>query len=273
MEAVKTRESSVVSTADANEFNRNGYVVVRGLLTPREVAHYKQILQQLSGLTDADYPKPWRKPGGVDDYPELWSILVHSRLVSIARSVLYPDIGYLQHSDIHVFSNRTVWHRDNACRNYGEGPDWDESKEKYQVLRAGIYLQSYATSHFALGVIPGSHRREPRFYKTEIFIRNRIAHWMGKHRVSPRLISTQVDWIKTEPGDAVLFDARLLHSPSPIRGPKYSIFVTYGPDNIHSRNHMNDYAKKRSGVEYRPMFAGLRELLAQNGLLCEYDVS
>ncbi len=269
MEAVKTRESNVVRTQYAEEFDRNGYVVVRGLLTPSEAAHYKKTLQLLSGLSDADYPRVWPKPGIVNDYPELWPIIVHSRLLNITRSILGPDICYLHHSDIHVFNNRTVWHRDNVNRKYGEGPDWDESKEKYSVLRAGIYLQPYATSHSALGLIPGSHRGEPRFYKAEISIRNKIAKWVGKERLSPNLMSTKVDWVKTEPGDAVLFDARILHSPSEISGPKYSIYVSYGPDNMHSRNHMDYYMKKRSDLEYRPMPVELRELLAQNGLLCE----
>ena len=55
-----------------------------------------------------------------------------------------------------------AWHRDNVCRLFGIGPDWNE-KENYNVLRVGIYLSSQDIVKSGLNIIPFSHKRRYTF--------------------------------------------------------------------------------------------------------------
>ena len=52
--------------------------------------------------------------------------------------------------------------------------------------------------------------------------------------------------LKTSPGDCIVFDQRLLHAGGVLRGakPKYSMFLAYGADNLHSRNHRAFFVKR-----------------------------
>ena len=165
--------------------------------------------------------------------------------MSALRELLGPTARYTQHSDLHAHRGGVGWHRDSACRTFGEGPDWDESHEPYQVVRVAIYLQTYAESHSALGVIPGSHRyekavggREAEVWRRVIALREiaastwgrftrgeRLPHEMRLRNFPQMLIRTRPRagslpwpppeapvWIRTEPGDCVIFNQRLYHS-------------------------------------------------------------
>ena len=140
-----------------------GYVVLRGLLSPEEAAHYRSEIQKLSGVGDADFGKKRLEcADGVSKNRPFWPLIDHPKLIPTIRELLGPTARYTQHSDLHAHRGGVAWHRDSACRAFGVGPDWDESLEPYQVLRVAIYLQTYAESHSSLGVIPGSHRYEEK---------------------------------------------------------------------------------------------------------------
>ena len=51
---------------------------------------------------------------------------------------------------------------------------------------------------------------------------------------------------KSNAGDCVIFDQRILHAGGILKGnqPKYSIFLSYGIKNSHSRNHKNFYLSR-----------------------------
>ncbi len=150
------------------QFEEQGYILVRGLLSPEEAAHYRAEIQQLSGVADADFgAKVFECPDGVTQNRPFWPLIDHPKLLEAVRELLGPEARYTQHSDLHAHRGSTKaapgkeiggWHRDSACRDFGVGPDWDESLGPYQIVRVAIYLQTYAESGSSLGVIPGSHR-------------------------------------------------------------------------------------------------------------------
>src|SRR4051812_49110395 len=92
----------------SQQFDREGYVVVRNLLSPDEVAAYKAKLQQLSGLGDRDFNAKqarkggWSKADGVSRLSDWWPLIFHPRLVEAVRETLGPTARYTQHSDLHV---------------------------------------------------------------------------------------------------------------------------------------------------------------------------
>jgi ectoine hydroxylase len=242
-----------MTPADRERFERDGYVVLRGLLSPDEVAHYRGLMNRMSGLTDEDWSRQkWVRNDGVTTEPEFQPLIFHPGIVSAVRGLLGPTARYTQHSDLLVHQGEPGWHRDSAYRAFGEGPDWDESRAPYQVARVAIYLHSYAESESKLGVIPGTHRREPRFALKERAIMHQLSRLRPSARraETPPFFTMRTKWIATEPGDTLIFNQRIYHSASVLKGPKYAIFLSYGVENEHSVNHRRYYMFERPDVRY-----------------------
>jgi hypothetical protein len=89
--------------------------------------------------------------------------------------------------------------------------------------------------------------------------------------VAGRFLTLRTAWIKTEPGDCVIFNQRLLHSASRITGPKYSIFLSYGAPNEHSRNHRRYYMYERPDIGYGDYPTELAQKLQEAGLYLSLD--
>jgi hypothetical protein len=284
-------------------FERDGYVVIPGLLSPTEAAYYRTEIQNLSGVGDADFGKKlFGCADGVSKNRQFWPLIDHPRLIPAVRELLGPTARYTQHSDLHAHRGGVGWHRDSACRNFGEGPDWDESQDPYQVVRVAIYLQTYAESHSSLGVIPGSHRyeqliwgREAAFWRRWIALREiatstwgkltrdeRLPNEMRLRNFPDKLMRTRPragllpwpppqspTWIRTEPGDCIIFNQRLYHSASPITGPKYAVYLSYATENEHGRSHIAYYRYIRKDCHYGPLDPELVEVLKSQDLFIE----
>lgn len=259
-----------------HQLDERGYVFVKSLLSQDEVQFYRARLQEISHITDADFtlsggraPR-WCMPDGVNKFPEYWPLIMHDRLLSIVREALGSEARYTRHSDLQVNNDRTQWHRDNVNHEFGVGPDWDEKRTKYQVVRVAIYLQSYEGTRSQLGVIPGSHRHLSGFTKFEFRVWDKINRVLRRHMVlPPMLLSVSPVWFQFEPGDSLIFDARLLHTPTPIRGPKYGIFLSYGADNEHSQNHMRYYLQTRKDLNYGAFPPLLQQELERRNLFLD----
>lgn len=256
----------------ADQFEHDGYVVVRNLLTADEVSEYKRKLREVSGLSDRDFDARKARlggffvPDGVTKRQEFWELIFHPRLVATIREILGPTARYTQHSDLHVHHGAVGWHRDSANRQFGIGPDWDESREKYLVARVAIYLQSYSESRSALGVIPGSHRQESALTRWELRIWAHIKRITNRPDLLPRLVTVRPTWVATEPGDCMIFNQRILHSGTHIKGPKYAMFLSYGVENEHARNHRRYYVHGRRELGYEDYPAELARRLEEENL-------
>jgi len=254
-------------TSLKDQFDRDGYVVVRQLLSAEETDAYRGLLRRHSGLDDSDFSKRfarsggWSKPDGVTSTPDFWPLIFNQGLLEVVRETLGPEARYTQHSDLHVHVGSVGWHRDSAHRAFGEGPDWDESRAPYLIARVAIYLQSHAESGSALGVIPGSHRQDESSRRAagEVERGAKLLRTLRIKEQLPPLLRTRRVWIKTDPGDCVVFNQRLLHTGNRIRGPKYAIFLSYGAPNEHARNHRRYYLEDRQELrygDYPPELAG-----------------
>ena len=142
--------------------------------------------------------------------------------------MLGEDIFFLQHNDLHVGFSSFAWHRDSVCRQYDVGPDWDETKEPYQLARVGIYLQD-ESSEFRLGLIKGTHRPElhmgtPDIRKLERGLSN--INSVINTITGNNLLPNRVEWIATKPGDAIIFDPRVVHTGSDFKKVKYAFFCS-----------------------------------------------
>lgn len=264
--------------APAQQLRQRGFVVVRGLLASDEVAHYRALLLETSGIDPLEHRSTgrgtsgWNVTDGVTKSPDFWDLIFHERLRAAVSDALDGDIRYLQHSDLQVGFSAIAWHRDNVNRTYGEGPDWDESDGPYGLVRVGIYLQEFGQSGFRLGFIPGSHRLDRSLSPSAL----RRREWGfklqgGAAYLGPRFqrFTRSSVWIATEPGDAIVFDPRILHSGSYIRGLKLSMFVGYGIQNRHFADLRNYYLHVRRELGYQPIPDALAVRLQREGLYPE----
>jgi hypothetical protein len=258
----------------ARQFERTGYLFVEKLLSDRDVDEYIAKLQQPSGLSLREIVggRGWNLPDGVNQRPEWWPLIFYEPLITIVRRILGPDVRYLQHSDLQINNDRVVWHRDNVHRTFGVGPDWDEGAEKYTVVRVAIYLQSYAESRSKLGVIPGSHRFESELTRLEFRVWDKVRRTLHRrYLLPPFMLSARPVWLRPDRGDGIIFDARVLHTPTPIRGPKYGVFLSYGAENEHSRNHRRYYLYQRKELGYQDFCPELKQRLQHEHLLLELN--
>src|SRR5262245_35792303 len=131
-----------------DRFAEDGFVVVRSILPPSEVAFYIERLKELAGGAVR-----WTQPDGVNRNPAFWPIIFNERLLASVRQIFGRDVRYLPHNDLHLGFSSFSWHRDSVNRTFGNGPDWDETREPYRIARVAIYLQRFEDSHFKLGLV------------------------------------------------------------------------------------------------------------------------
>jgi hypothetical protein len=262
-------------------FAEQGYAIVPRLLEPDEVETWTRRLEETSGLHRADFGRrtalglkrrgvvgAWTCPDGVSRTRDFWPLVVHARLLEAVRAVLGADARFLQHTDLHVGFSAVGWHRDSVSRRRWVGGDWDERQEPYRLVRVGLYLQTSQESRFRLGVVPGTHRSAVRDAEAEAL--ESALGQAGRLRalvLRRDPLAEQARWLDLGSGDCVLFDPRLVHSGSPIDGPKYSIFLAYGLPNAHFHRHRAYYRHQRPDLGYGDLDPELARQVADAGLL------
>jgi hypothetical protein len=247
-----------------DQFAEDGLIVVRGLLDASEVAFYIGRLRALAGTA----PR-WTEPDGVNRHSEFWSLIWRERLLTTVSDILGPDVRYLPHTDLHVGFSSFSWHRDSVTRDFGDGADWDEREAPYRLARVGIYLQSHEESGFRLGFVKASHRKDGLALAEQRLIQRRTnaAANVVSGLSGLDLLGSHAEWVAPDRGDCVIFDPRILHTGSRFHGQKYSIFLAYGIENTHFRNHWHYYLRLRIDLGYSKVPPALAEHLLAAGLL------
>mgnify|MGYP000580626236 CR=1 FL=1 len=113
----------------------------------------------------------------IDDQ-NIVDFVCNKRLKEILCLLIGPKVYFLHDTSVldGPIYQTGAWHRDNPCRRFGYGPDWDK-KIPYNVLRLGIYLQKFEETNSCINVIPGSHKK--RFTFQEIL---RFFHELKKQK-------------------------------------------------------------------------------------------
>jgi hypothetical protein len=247
------------------QFDEDGFAVVRGLLAASDVDYYIARLRALAGAAER-----WTAPDGVNRHSEFWPIIFNERLLASVRGIL-GSVRFLPHTDLHVGFSSFSWHRDSVTRAYGEGADWDEVESPYRIARVGIYLQRFDETQFRIGFVKGSHR-------TGGLTPERLRRVQRRTSVAANVLSGlsgfdflggDAEWVAPNPGDCVIFDPRVLHTGSRFHGRKYSVFIAYGVENVHFRNHWQYYLRLRTDLAYSRVPPALADQLRVEGLLAD----
>jgi len=194
--------------------------------------------------------------------PDWFGIFCNAHIVDPLRRLL-GDPFVLTRDSIAHWEYFPDWHTDTttsevAGKSSHQDPDW-------RMLTVGIYLQSGG----GLSVVPGSHRAPDPFVE------------MRKKRGATDLPADPGQWtppdaydIPTQPGDAVIFDMRLIHRASktvPMTSSgepcqKIAVFSRVSRNNPDHVADYSDYQFNGAGVDEGNL-PKLRELARQRGFL------
>lgn len=252
---MKVRQA-LPDTRQVAKFERDGYYHLPGLFTADEAHHYRICINKVFDLLKEDLSneaisgETYTLADGVTTVKDFWPVIFNPTLRETVKTLLGDDIRYTQHSDLHINLHGGRYHRDSACREFGDGPDWDESKEPYKVVRIAVYLSDYDDSGSSIIVLPGTHRKESWLTNREYVFWNKLrsfARARGRNDLLPHLfLSGPKVTIKTKPGDCIIFDQRVLHAGGVIgrANPKYAMFLSYGVKNAHSQFHRSFFLER-----------------------------
>jgi hypothetical protein len=277
-----------VSSTHAERFLEQGFTVVRSVLSAERVEVCIAELERLSGRSRASFEtfrvgrgllrrpiyRGWTLPDGVTRTRGFWPLLFLPALLDVVRELLGPRARFLQHTDLHVGFSAFNWHHDSVQRRLGATGDWDETGEPYRLARVGFYLQSHAESGFTLRFVPGSHRRGGLLGEASLLdLERRTARWRQAVALATGRdpLAREASAVATEPGDAVVFDPRILHAGSPFSGPKYSAFLAFGVPGRHFARHAHYYRHVRHELGYGAPDPELVERLRREGLFAELE--
>jgi len=231
---------------------KNGYVVIRNFFNEQESEELKKKIYNVhkSQLNASEIH-------GMHKHKEYWDLICNKKIVDTMSGILGEKMYYLYNSNTKTTTDKVdinsySWHRDSACRQFGFGPDWNNKDEIYNVFRVGIYLFDSHDIKSGLNIIPNSHKTK---YSLSNFLR--ILHYKLRNKknryiqffrsVLSRFIGCD---IKTNNGDIVIFLANLMHSEIPAKKfGRVTAFLSYGPNNNHSKNYVNYYMMHRKGYD------------------------
>ncbi len=250
--------SAPFPAAERERFERDGYLIIRGALTPEEVRYYQEALNQVYLSAQADGRV---QPGGsmhqlsaVANCPQAATLLDHPVTFPYVWSILGWNIHvYHSHLDVHPTLParrpfRFEWHQDGGRQNREIETD---PRPRLSVKLAYWLSDVSEPGRGNFKIVPGSHR----------------TNWISG---PPR---RDVEWpdpdgameVTVSPGDVVMFDRRLWHA----RSDNYSSYTrramffgyTYRWIAIRDENEniwTSDWADELSPVQ-RQLLGGLKE--------------
>ncbi len=240
-----------------NYLEQNGFLVIRNLFSGLEIDKLVEISNKLHKNKNSKF-------GPIHNSKETWGIIANQKIINLVKEVLgTQNIVYLFHGHS-VFQDKktnvdNAWHRDNACRLFGKGPDW---RDDYNILRVAIYLDD---GDSGLNLIRNSHRGKGYICKFINFLREKYKFIYHKRIFRFFFDNIVGKKIHTNAGDCVFFYANTYHSA--INNKKNqnitrrALFLTYGTDNSHAKNHMNYYLFHRTGEGFELLENDKNELL------------
>jgi ectoine hydroxylase-related dioxygenase (phytanoyl-CoA dioxygenase family) len=245
------------------QLKENGFVVIKSLLNFDESEFYRNKINEIYKNSNIKAVEM-----GLQGYKDFWKLITNKNLLNVLRELFDNEFFFTYQAGILQTTNHSEYlhHRDNPCRTFGVGPDWDVKKVPYNIVRVGIYLQEFKNTNFSLNLIPKSNRK---YYTFRNFLRflHRKTRYIKKlskiRNVLPKFFGADIN---TEPGDCIIFDPRLYHSPSPHINTRSAIFLSYGEKNIHTDNYTYYFTKIRSGTEFDKMGSDFLDFLRKNNL-------
>ncbi|MDX2226644.1 MAG: phytanoyl-CoA dioxygenase family protein [Verrucomicrobiae bacterium] len=145
---------SPLTPAQIETFNREGYVVLRGLIQPDEVreirAEYDRRVEETETLNNGALRGKLIQCAGIATRDERWITKPYmERIVSVGRTLIEPEIGFWYDQIIMKPAGNpasTPWHQDSG---YWKGLE--------AAVTCWLALSEVTDKHGCMEFIPGSH--------------------------------------------------------------------------------------------------------------------
>lgn len=181
----------MLNDSDVARFKRDGFLLIKGLFSADEVQRLRDQGQHIEGPVD------------LASVPGLENFWTDGRLVAAAKRLLGEPITYFGEASYrrYLFPSEKpltgkLHHDAKGTRDHLFLRQNLPTPEPYPIIRFGMYLQDHARFSGGLKLVPGSHQMD-----TSTFNEAALAH---------------LD-VPSEPGDAVVFCNKILHSPFALR--------------------------------------------------------
>jgi ectoine hydroxylase len=211
-----------ISASEREQFDRDGFLVIRGALAPDEVRRYAAALDDVYAAARAEgriQPgAPMHQLSAVTNCPEAVALLDHPATFPFVWSLLGWNVHvYHSHLDVHPPLRgprpfRFEWHQDGGRQNRELETD---PRPRLSVKLAWWLSDVSEPGRGNMKVVPGSH----------------LTNWID----GPP--TRDVQWpdpegaieLTASPGDALVFDRRLWHARSDNHSPytRRAIFLAY----------------------------------------------
>ena len=222
-----------------------GYLVIKNVFNNDEVEKLTSVIEKIHKESNKTVVSD------LQNYEETWKFLTNNKLLEylkelIGEKIYYLHTGIIRRENKKDIKNSWGWHRDNPCRRFGRGPDWNKNKP-YDVLSVIIYLSDSSITKSGLKVIPYSHKTALNISNILRIISMRInsIKFLKPFRgLLEKFIGTI---IKTQAGDCVVFYSNVLHAAIPSKSLRQNIILQFGTGNEHSKNYVNYVFHHRVG--------------------------
>jgi hypothetical protein len=182
----------MLSAADISRFRRDGFLLLKGVFAPDEVARFREAGADVTKATD------------LAAVPGLESLWADARFLSVAKQLLGKPIIYFgEASYAHMtftpgprVGGRHLHHDAKGTAEHLFNRQHAPPAEPYPIIRFAIYLQDHASLSGGLKVVPGSHQTD-----SSTFDQARLTYFN----------------VPSEAGDLVVFCNKILHSPYALR--------------------------------------------------------
>jgi len=223
-----TTNPSPLTSAQASQYESDGYCIVPNLLTRDEAMMVRGVIlnhvldpgHETSNMNNADPMDPMNTgtPAGRaarfrklshygSESPLIWhQIYTHPGVLALARFFLDSDDVLLKFNAIFLKAARTgsatPWHQDNGLWRDGDS----------QAMNIWIAIDPATRANGCLQVIPGSHRQP---IHPHLLYHDSLHGELPREAVESAKQAHGIDHIELEPGSALVWHSNLYHYSPP----------------------------------------------------------
>ncbi len=225
----------------------NGIVKLSGLFDDDTLSALWQEIQDFTGVRSEDYAgvmdgsrKAYNSPGTVIRNRQFWHLLENDIINDTIKLLVGYEVKFLGLDSMTVHWSSHGLHRDSHVGMEPFTQGFSPADAPYTVTRALVHVNDPDAAPYEFQFHPASHNIE--------------LGEMNVHGV-PLFDASQIcASMLVEPGDCLIFDARLLHTGMPIVSPKCFVTMTYGLPNFYSYDHFfySRYVRVDQGLTDMP---------------------
>jgi len=253
----------MVTAEDKKFYDKNGYLLVKNVLTPEEIAFLRKRATEIFSSDEWKVSQYNTNRTIADVYryfPEIMRVSLGKKVVDTVKELLESDDVILTPETGLMTGFYPTWHKDTTTQeksghSFHKRPD-------FKMVRCGIYMQDNDEHGGGLSVIAGSHK-QPDNFLTDAFLPDRTLWYRIKNRLFPQKeednvklnpYKLQIVDIPSRAGDLVFFNFQTAHKGTipksqriadvPPHKTKIAIFDTFGVNNEPTKMYV-DFLKSR----------------------------